>query len=155
MGVIVETTGDLFTTDAQYIAHGCNAQGVMGSGVAKIVRERYPKAYLDYVDFHENFGFNLGFCQFVDIDESRTIINIISQDNFGTRERQVSYDAIDSAWGNIQKVLIARHGRENLDKIVVAIPMIGAGLGGGNWNIIKTIIQESPVDFVTKVYYVE
>ncbi len=37
--------GDLFATDIKTIVHGCNAQGVMGSGVAKSIRENFPKAY--------------------------------------------------------------------------------------------------------------
>ena len=27
------------------IVHGCNCQNVMGSGIAKEIRERYPRAY--------------------------------------------------------------------------------------------------------------
>ena len=41
--------GDLFQTEIKTIVHGCNAQGVMGSGVAKIIRDKYPKAYDRYV----------------------------------------------------------------------------------------------------------
>ena len=37
--------GDLFQTDVRHIVHGCNAQGVMGKGVAKLVKDlifQYP-----------------------------------------------------------------------------------------------------------------
>jgi hypothetical protein len=41
--------GDLFTTKCKYIAHGCNSQGVMGPGVAKLIKE---KVTLNKVNFN-------------------------------------------------------------------------------------------------------
>ena len=32
----------------QYLAHGTNCHGVMGSGVAKAVRNKFPEAYTEY-----------------------------------------------------------------------------------------------------------
>ncbi len=36
--MITYKQGDLMKASETYIAHGCNAQGVMGSGVAKAIR---------------------------------------------------------------------------------------------------------------------
>ena len=38
------------------IVHGCNAQGVMGSGVAKQLRAKYPEIYVDYLDGLEEYS---------------------------------------------------------------------------------------------------
>jgi hypothetical protein len=35
--------GDLLKSDCQYIAHGVNCQGVMNSGIAKQIRDKYPE----------------------------------------------------------------------------------------------------------------
>lgn len=39
---------DIFESDADVICHQVNWQGVMDSGVAKQVRERYPNAFEEY-----------------------------------------------------------------------------------------------------------
>ena len=40
--------GNLFNTKANIICHQCNCQGIMGSGVALEVKNRYPKVYESY-----------------------------------------------------------------------------------------------------------
>ena len=47
---IIYKEGDLFESSYKILIHGCNDRGVMGSGVALIVREKYPKAYKTYFD---------------------------------------------------------------------------------------------------------
>ena len=51
--------GDLFSTEIKYILHGCNSRGVMGSGVAFIVKNLYPKAFEEY-NIWCSKGFRLG-----------------------------------------------------------------------------------------------
>jgi O-acetyl-ADP-ribose deacetylase (regulator of RNase III) len=43
-------SGDLFENrfGAEAIGHGCNLQGSMGAGIAKIIKERYPEMYEEY-----------------------------------------------------------------------------------------------------------
>ena len=36
--------GDLFDTDHQIIAHGCNCRGGYGAGIAGQMAKKYPKA---------------------------------------------------------------------------------------------------------------
>lgn len=50
MAVVIKE-GNVFDSDAKIICHQVNCQGVMGSGVAKEVRERYPKVYEQYHEF--------------------------------------------------------------------------------------------------------
>ena len=40
--------GDLFTSTADAIGHGVNCKGVMGAGIAKQFRARYPDMYQEY-----------------------------------------------------------------------------------------------------------
>jgi len=139
--------GNLFETDIEHIVHGCNAQGVMGSGVAKIVRDAYFDAYKFYVEQYDEHGLKLGDVQFVEAN-GKTIVNAITQDNYGrTGDRFVSYDAVADCMRNINKML-------KLSGLTqVAMPQIGAGLGGGNWDVISRIIEDEMVD-VTPVVYV-
>jgi O-acetyl-ADP-ribose deacetylase (regulator of RNase III) len=95
--------GNLFKTDIYTIVHGCNAQGVMGSGVAKIVYDDYRYAYDEYWEHHSEYGLTLGEIICVPCN-GKMIVNAITQDNFGrTGERFVSYDAVALAMHRINK----------------------------------------------------
>jgi O-acetyl-ADP-ribose deacetylase (regulator of RNase III) len=142
--------GDLFDTDCKYIAHGCNCQGVMGSGVAKTVRELYPecfKAYSNYCEKHHNLGppqdsaLLLGrIVEWTDGDIH--ILNCFTQDYYGKNgDRFVSYDAVERCFRAISN--------NNIPE--VAMPKIGAGLGGGDWTIIEAIINATLIRNGVKV----
>lgn len=143
--MITYKKGDLFTTSDKYIIHGCNALGIMGSGVAKIVKEKYPAAYEDYKDhcsLREPSRL-LGTVKLSLQPEGKMIINAITQMQYGTDgKRYVSYDAIDDCFATISNMNIpSGHG--------ISMPKIGAGLGGGHWPIIAEII-----DYRLKAEYV-
>lgn len=130
--------GDLFTSPYRYILHGCNSKGVMGSGVARAVKELYPKAFEEYSLWCSK-GFRLG--QFLAVDcGDATIINAVTQQNYGKAvtqlgpnpERFVSYDAVAQIMSQINKTFSGE---------TIAMPTIGAALGGGKWEVISAIIE--------------
>ncbi len=138
--------GDLFATDIEHIVHGCNAQGVMGSGIARIVKERYFEAFAFYATQFDEHGLKLGDVQFVPAN-GKVIVNAITQEHYGRDGRKyVSYDAVADAMRTINRVLkLSGHSQ-------VAMPKIGAGLGGGDWDTIATIIETEMVDVEPVVY---
>jgi O-acetyl-ADP-ribose deacetylase (regulator of RNase III) len=137
---------NIFNFHGRFIAHGCNARGVMGSGVAKAIKQRYPYAYREYRHSYETKGLSLGEVQVVKCRD-RTIINMILQENFGRDgKRYVSYDAVVNAMVTLEEIL---YGEE------IAFPMIGSGLGGGNWNIIESIIENELKTVQPYIYYLK
>ena len=46
--MVVYKECDIFDSGADIICHQVNCQGVMGSGLAKQIRERYPIVYEEY-----------------------------------------------------------------------------------------------------------
>lgn len=147
--------GDLFSTNITSIVHGCNAQGVMGSGVAKIIREKYPKAYDRYLKEYELHNhLRLGHVIPVpcgdkvnDPDNFKIIINSITQEFYGRDgKRYVSYDAVADSMNIINKFF------EVYGITEVAMPKIGAGLGGGDWNVIEAIIESELKNVKAFVY---
>jgi O-acetyl-ADP-ribose deacetylase (regulator of RNase III) len=143
---ITYRVGDLFAGPERVILHGCNALGKMGSGVAKIVRDRFPQAYRDYLAQHENGGLILGSVIWSDCG-TRVIGNAITQPAYGYDGGvYVDYAAIRTAMTEVD-AYCARTGTE-----AVALPMIGAGLGGGDWKTIATIIEEESKCFQPVVY---
>lgn len=150
--------GDLFSTKVTTIVHGCNAQGVMGSGVARIIREKYPKAYDRYRKQYEQFNnLVLGHViavpcgdRIADPENFKIIVNAITQEYFGADgKRYVSYDAVAESFEKINRF------SEVYGITEVALPQIGAGLGGGDWNVIEKIIESELKTVKPYVYILE
>lgn len=133
-------TGNLLHATSGIIVHGCNAQGVMGSGVAKDMKETYPEAFLAYRKAYEEKGLRVGDIIWVKVknDPLLMVANAITQEFYGrdTNRVYVSYPAIEEAFNAIG--VAAR--KYSLD---VHYPKIGAGLANGDWSIIEAIIQKS------------
>lgn len=129
------------------IVHGVNCQGTMGAGIALVIKNKYPKVYSDYIDFinkyskgHETNHWLLSKVVYTEVHDKLIIASAFTQYSYGNNgQRYVSYDALDHAFKNI-----ADKSRET--GLSIKFPMIGAGLGGGNWNIISTIIEENLKD---------
>lgn len=130
--------GDLFNDYDKslrtVLVHGCNAQGVMGSGVARIFRDKYPEAYDTYQ--HDILGgMCLGDISIHKVDKRLTLVSAITQEFYGRDgKRYVSYDAVNNAFLKVMDYAII-HGVTQ-----IVFPKIGAGLGGGDWNIIEACI---------------
>ena len=135
--------GDLLDTDIQHILHGCNCRGVMGSGVALAIRNRYPQAYQDYLQEYQSHGLLLGNIIISVQEDGRHIYNALTQERYG-RDGQVyvSYWAIAETFAKINSFGID----------AIALPRIGAGLGGGDWSVISAIIENTLTSVQPVVY---
>ncbi len=135
-------TGDLIKNVTQgTILHSCNSHGVMGAGFARQLREIYPKNYEVYRDWclrvdHDNLGKAL-VIEVLTNTGPLLIINAVMQKDFATMEnpRATSYDAVDQIFSDLYGQNVSPAMNDH-----VQMPRIGAGLGGGNWNIILEII---------------
>lgn len=47
--------GDLLEASEDILGHQVNCQGVMGSGIAKILRDRYPNLYPEYKKYCDQY----------------------------------------------------------------------------------------------------
>lgn len=129
---------DLLDIEQGMIVHGCNAQGVMGSGVADQIRRKYPYAYRTYYDAYTAAGLMLGEVIYAVFDTKNLIIaNAITQQFFGRDPNRVyvDYHAVRKCMRNVAGVA-KQHNMQ------VHFPKIGAGLARGNWSILSTIIDE-------------
>lgn len=113
-------------------AHGCNCAGAMGKGIALQFKERYPKMYIEYKNLCENGIFTLGDV-FPYIHKEDVVFNLGTQINWRTK---ADINAIEKT---LIKMMTYAH-QNNIYKI--ALPKIGAGLGGLNWNDVKYIIDK-------------
>lgn len=146
--------GSLLDVTAGIIVHGANAQGVMGSGVALAVKNKYPECFTEYHCEYVKLGLSLGsivwWSNAVDnpellVHETLFIANAITQQNYGTDRRHVNYVAVAEVFKEVIR-------QANATKLDVHFPKIGAGLGGGQWEIIEAIINDcDPSDKVRKI----
>ncbi len=154
--------GDALLGYEQYFAHGCNAQGVMGSGIAKQVKEQYPEAFSLYRKVYEGQANKLYLGQVIasisnDVQEKKkskiVIYNCVTQDKYGRdpTTRYVDYAAIETCMQFINEEFKSYY---NLTRSLtsVAMPMIGAGLGNGDWDIISKIIENTSIYFQPVIY---
>jgi O-acetyl-ADP-ribose deacetylase (regulator of RNase III) len=133
--------GNLFANVTEgYILHGCNAQGVMGSGVAKIIREMYPLAYMQYKQWHDEFGLALGDIITVKVTPDLVILNGVTQHLFGRDGGPyINYPALQFVLDASLKVV----NREVVSCSELHMPLIGGGLGGGDKGLIIEMMQDT------------
>ena len=132
---IVHRSGDIFTTELPAIGHGVNTEGVMGSGIAKTVRELYPSVYRTYRHVCLSRGLVGGDhlpLMADEHDENRWILNIASQEPQG---RNARYDFLEKG---LEKAFTWAEDKR-LEGI--ALPKIGAGIGGLEWTDVLAIIE--------------
>lgn len=162
--MIKYVNGDLFTSDADVICHQVNCQGVMGSGVAKQVREKYPTVYQYYKALCDNdkkvmatHGLTkttlLGRAQvvpkkdyFVDeYQDKQKIANLFAQEFYGYDGNcYTDYDALRRALAFINERFRGKS---------VAMPyLMGCHRGGGDWSVVTKIIEDTLTDCEVILY---
>jgi O-acetyl-ADP-ribose deacetylase (regulator of RNase III) len=130
---------DITKTELKYIAHGVNCQNVMGSGVAKVIYTEFPEVKEYYHNYSEQFQYGnqkqlLGEIQSVK-SKGKVIYNCFTQLNYGyDGERYLSYTALVDCFKQL---------KESLAGEIIAIPKIGCGLAGGNWDFVVELINDT------------
>ena len=150
--MILHRKGNILDSGADIICHQVNCQGAMNSGVAKAIRQKWPKVYTEYkakcdyeeatvndlyggcenpIDWSECL---LGDIQVVLVDENKAVINMFAQQYYGyDKKRYTSYDAFWTCLCEIREHITP--GKK------IAFPArIGCVRGGADWTIIQTMI---------------
>ena len=124
-----------------------NAQGVMGSGIAKEIREKWPRVWDEYSKVVRPHTIDMGAAYLgmvipVEVEEDLWVMNVVGQQFYG-RDKNVcytSYDALDKGFKRVKE--IDQMIRENRDiALPIHLPKIGCGLGGGKWNVVSALID--------------
>lgn len=125
--------GNIFNLkDIHNYAHGCNCAGAMGKGIALQFKEKYPLMYREYKELCKDGLFSLGDVYIYKYNNG-VIFNLGTQVSWRTK---ADINAIEKAI----KIMFQHAFQNDINKI--ALPKIGAGLGGLNWNDVKTIINK-------------
>ncbi|WP_164126416.1 type II toxin-antitoxin system antitoxin DNA ADP-ribosyl glycohydrolase DarG [Sphingobacterium luzhongxinii] len=126
--------GDLMQSDAEALVNTVNTVGVMGKGIALQFKNQYPYNYKVYKEACKKGELKVGEVLVVkdgDILCEKYIIN------FPTKEH----------WRSPSEISYIQQGLEALKESIkeyniksIAIPPLGCGNGGLDWNIVKPMI---------------
>jgi O-acetyl-ADP-ribose deacetylase (regulator of RNase III) len=128
-------TGDLFLSDADALAHGCNCQGVMGAGIAVQFKKRYPEMFKQYQEECRTKRFVIGSVLPYFASDGRLIFNLGTQKYPGAC---ADLKAIQHCLDIITNYPVRKD--ETIHSI--ALPRIGCGLGGLSWKDVQKVIEE-------------
>ena len=133
-----EVTGDLVKLakngEFDVIVHGCNCECIMGGGIAKQIRQAFPKAYDADRGTTACDSRKIGSLSFAKVKLNKgkdlVVVNGYTQLLAGG---QVNYDGVRD---------VMKQVKQNFYGQRIGYPMIGSGLAGGDWDRIKEIIEE-------------
>lgn len=129
---------DLLSVKSGVIGHQVNCQGVMGSGVAAAIRERFPNAYNRYVSRCASSTPDqlLGQCQVVWVGDGLYVANFFAQLGFGREKMQTDYRALASSVRAFNAFWSPAYRPE------LYVPyLMGCDRGGGDWDAYSTILD--------------
>ena len=139
--------GDLFASHLQTLVNPINCSGTMGKGLAPLFKQRYPLMFKDYQNRCKQGLVKLGE-PYVWKDKEPSPILIL---NFPTKDH----------WRNKSRLEYISQGLEHLATHAeewgirsLAIPALGCGLGGLDWDLVLAEITShlSPLQIPIQVY---
>lgn len=156
--MIITKYGDLLEAKG-VIVHGCNAHGVMGSGVAKQIKAKWPEAYRLYYTrtYMVSKVMLMGRIPSVLDKEGNLIVNMITQMHYGRDPNivYVDYEAVRKGFHRLNFELLEYIRDGHWYANTVNFPLIGCGLANGSWRIISKIIDSELDDSLTKVLWLQ
>lgn len=124
--------GDITKVDKGIIVHQVNCKKVMGAGLAKALREKYPKHYEEYRLTKPKLGDII----ITEIKNDLYIIGMYAQNGYGRNSCYTEYQSFGECLDKVHEFGEQKH-------LQIYIPYgIGCGLANGDWNIIKDLIND-------------
>jgi O-acetyl-ADP-ribose deacetylase (regulator of RNase III) len=144
--------GDLLKAKEDIIGHQVNCMGIMGSGVALQIKQKYSLALQEYTKVctknQSKPNKLLGDCQIVLVGCVEYVANLFGQETFGKDKNTIytDYKALFKALKTL-KIYAKKEG------LSVALPYrIGCDRGNGDWDIVLTGIIDIFNDHEVTLY---
>jgi O-acetyl-ADP-ribose deacetylase (regulator of RNase III) len=151
--VITVVEGNILNATEDIIGHQVNCQGVMGAGLAKQIRNKYPQCYKEYFDYvaeYKHLGL-LGEIYYYVSDQGKVIANLFAQEDYGRYKVQTDYAALTQCFKHLHEAVTNCHS--SFYNKSVSLPWgIGCGLAGGNLDVVHKIIEEVFCDYKVTLY---
>ena len=144
------TKGNLMTSSAGALVNTVNTVGVMGKGIALQFKEEFPKNFLTYKEA----------CSSGDLTPGKLLIT--RELNSNGEEKIIINFPTKLHWRNPSKYEYITEGLKVLPTVIsehniksIAIPPLGCGNGGLDWNIVKEMIEYALKDVECEIYIYE
>lgn len=118
--------GDIFNTECEYLVNPVNTVGVMGKGLALQFKEKFPENFNKYKKYCNSKDFTVGKLLIITENDKKII-------NFPTKIHWKDKAKMKYILDGLEKLKLAIKKR-NIKSI--AMPKIGCGLGGLDWNMV-------------------
>ena len=133
---------DIFESDCEVITNPVNCVGVMGGGLALAFKNKFPKMYLKYKEMCANREIIPGKVYLVEGDEKHKILLFPTKDHYKYLSR---YKFIT---GGLRS-LVRQYKDWGIRSI--ALPALGCGLGGLDWEDVNSAIEYELKDIVNDI----
>ncbi len=144
--MIVFKTGNIFSSKADVLVNPINCVGVMGAGLAKQFKEKYPEMYFEYKRLCDEGTIKVGEVSFFkSLDSNKGILNFPTKQHFKDNSKLEWID------------LGLKHFVQNYTSwgiSSIAFPLLGCGLGGLSKSSVKELLKFhlSNLDIEVEVY---
>ncbi len=124
--------GNLMESAAQALVNTVNLEGFMGKGIAYQFKKQYPKNFDEYNSACKNGVIQIG-KSLVFFENEKIIINFPTKDKWRSKSK-IEYIRL-GLMDLVQKI-------KQLNIKSIAIPPLGTGNGGLNWNEVRNMMIE-------------
>lgn len=136
--------GNILDVEQGIVCHQVNCRGVMGAGIAKSIRNKWPWVYEAYVKAE----LRLGLAHLVKVGENLLVANLCGQYNYGRDKKYTDYMAVRKALRTI-----ANWRKLNEEITGVSLPIyvpykMGCSNAGGDWYLVHNIVKDVIPDAV-------
>lgn len=131
MNSIKYIVGDLLNSKQQGLVNTVNLDGFMGKGIAYQFKKRFPLNYEAYVKACKNKEIDIGKV-FIFEENDKVIINFPTKANW---KEKTKIEYIKLGLISLKNEIIQRNIKS------IAIPPLGCGNGGLNWENVKPLIE--------------
>ena len=136
------TQGDMFEVPADIRINTVNCVGVMGAGVALAFKQRYPEMFKDYQRACQDGRVRPGRMHVWKSLEGDWIVNFPTKRDWRDPSR---YEDIDAGLDDLRAYL------DSVGPVTVALPALGCGHGGLDWDRVSGMIQNKLGDIDARV----
>ena len=129
-------TGDLLAEDAEALVNTVNCVGVMGRGIALQFKSAFPENFKEYARACKRAEIQPGSMFVVETDQlasPRYIINFPTKRHWRGKSRM---EDIESGLLDLQRIIREKSIHS------IAVPPLGSGLGGLDWEQVRPRIEE-------------
>jgi O-acetyl-ADP-ribose deacetylase (regulator of RNase III) len=139
--MIEEISADIFEEFSKSevptaLVHQANCFCTMGSGIARLIREKFPSVYDADCSTKPGDKEKLGEVSFAPIGDNKVIFNLYGQYRYGHDKRYTDYEAV---YSGLEKI---KESCESAGIELILIPYkMSSNLAGGDWRIVEKMIE--------------